>query len=492
MSNTPIRDFTDGNPLQPTDEFVLERVGDNVKINYSDLESGLSIEASQVSDFDTEVANNSAVALNTAKRTYPLADETKMATVETNAAADQTDSEIETAYNNQVALSTQTEMEDGTVTSVRRMTPERVRQAVDSFAGSFSSVVTINESTSSDITINQTGKHEISFYGDDLVKGAVGLYDGATELFSFDNTDTNDKKIIDISTNAVFKKLSSEVSTYDTESSSNTVSRSNMDDDYSCISSDGKYLFLFEESASNISPFNAINIYQYQLATAGDVTSTLSSLASTSVILHTSAIGYQVSGSTCVYDSSNSEYVLYFVMNGGSGSNTDVLHQLKFSSSVSTNTNTSLTLNSSYVVYNVYCSPDGTKLSFSYNNGTSYITTETLSTPYGMPTDGNFPAGYTTSSGNRSLIVGSDGTRAILDGKLGTLSTAYSLQDFTPDVGSLTYSNFRNLTPLVQDVECIEIIDAGESSNNVYQMRLMTNKYTGSADVTILKLKEIT
>lgn len=85
MSNTPIRDFTDGTPLQNADEFVFERSGNNYKVPYEDILSGLTLTASQVTDFDTEVANNSAVALNTAKRTYPSADEAKLATVETNA-----------------------------------------------------------------------------------------------------------------------------------------------------------------------------------------------------------------------------------------------------------------------------------------------------------------------------------------------------------------------------------------------------------------------
>ena len=39
------------------------------KITYANLESNLSITASQVSDFDTEVSNNSAVSANTAKNT---------------------------------------------------------------------------------------------------------------------------------------------------------------------------------------------------------------------------------------------------------------------------------------------------------------------------------------------------------------------------------------------------------------------------------------
>jgi len=50
--------------------------------------------------------------------------------VEDGAKDDQTDSEIETAYNNQVTAATQLEAEAGSVTDVRRWTPERVKQAI--------------------------------------------------------------------------------------------------------------------------------------------------------------------------------------------------------------------------------------------------------------------------------------------------------------------------------------------------------------------------
>jgi hypothetical protein len=57
-------------------------------------------------------------------------DGTKMDTIETSATADQTDAEIETAYNNQVAAVAQTQAEAGTSTTVLRWTPQRVAQAI--------------------------------------------------------------------------------------------------------------------------------------------------------------------------------------------------------------------------------------------------------------------------------------------------------------------------------------------------------------------------
>ena len=53
--------------------------------------------ASTISDFDTEVANNSEVTANTAKITYPSSASTKLAGIEASATADQTNAEIKAA-----------------------------------------------------------------------------------------------------------------------------------------------------------------------------------------------------------------------------------------------------------------------------------------------------------------------------------------------------------------------------------------------------------
>ena len=55
--------------------------------------------------------------------------------VEDGATADQTDGEIETAYNNQVDVVSQAEAEAGTATTVRRWTAERVGQAISALGG---------------------------------------------------------------------------------------------------------------------------------------------------------------------------------------------------------------------------------------------------------------------------------------------------------------------------------------------------------------------
>ena len=55
--------------------------------------------------------------------------------VEDGATADQTDAEIETAYNNQVAIVPQAEAEAGTATTRRGWTAERVKQAIEALGG---------------------------------------------------------------------------------------------------------------------------------------------------------------------------------------------------------------------------------------------------------------------------------------------------------------------------------------------------------------------
>lgn len=63
------------------------------------------------------------------------AEQSKLTGVESGATADQLDEEIETAYNNQVAAASQLEMETGSETAIRRMSPLRIAQAIAAQAG---------------------------------------------------------------------------------------------------------------------------------------------------------------------------------------------------------------------------------------------------------------------------------------------------------------------------------------------------------------------
>jgi hypothetical protein len=63
------------------------------------------------------------------------ADKSKLNGIEANATADQTAAEIEAAYNAQVPVMTQAEAEAGTSTLVRRVTAQRVAQAIAALGG---------------------------------------------------------------------------------------------------------------------------------------------------------------------------------------------------------------------------------------------------------------------------------------------------------------------------------------------------------------------
>lgn len=76
---------------------------------------------------------------NSDTNAFTDADHTKLDGIESGATADQSNAEIQTAYNAQVAQVSQAEAEAGTVTDDRRWTPERVKQAIDALGGGGSS-----------------------------------------------------------------------------------------------------------------------------------------------------------------------------------------------------------------------------------------------------------------------------------------------------------------------------------------------------------------
>jgi hypothetical protein len=82
-----------------------------------------------------DTAIQAEVDANTAKRSYPSADETKLAGIEAGATADQTDAEIETAYNNRVNKVSAAEITAGTETNVRRFSPADAKAMIDEHGG---------------------------------------------------------------------------------------------------------------------------------------------------------------------------------------------------------------------------------------------------------------------------------------------------------------------------------------------------------------------
>ena len=100
------------------------------------------------------------------------ADGTKLDGIESGATADQTDVEIETAYNNQVSVVSQAEAEAGSSTTVRRWTAQRVKQAV----------IALETSDHGDMSglADDDHDHYILVDGTRNFTGTIGLITGST------------------------------------------------------------------------------------------------------------------------------------------------------------------------------------------------------------------------------------------------------------------------------------------------------------------------
>lgn len=111
----------------------VDRPADDHDAEYDAIGSAAAAQAaSQPLDADLTAlaaANNSSV-LAAVTASFTTADETKLDGIETAATADQSNAEIETAYNAQVGAASQAEAEAGTETAIRRFSPLRVAQAI--------------------------------------------------------------------------------------------------------------------------------------------------------------------------------------------------------------------------------------------------------------------------------------------------------------------------------------------------------------------------
>ncbi len=107
----------------------------------------------------------SAIGLNRQQIIYLDGLTTKLNGVEEGATADQTNAEIEAAYNAQVDVVTQVLAEAGVSTTVYRWTPQRVAQAIAALAGGVNSGVTTVDfgaiPGSTDTSVSVTGQTNI-------------------------------------------------------------------------------------------------------------------------------------------------------------------------------------------------------------------------------------------------------------------------------------------------------------------------------------------
>lgn len=120
-----------------------------------------------------------AVGLNTEKRTYPAADESKLSAIEEAATVDQTAAEIESAYNTQVPQITPTEINDGTEQGLRTASPSNLKDMIAVHAGSWSDNPVFAELEVPEIRGGSTSGDDLNIHsnadedGDVVIAGTV-------------------------------------------------------------------------------------------------------------------------------------------------------------------------------------------------------------------------------------------------------------------------------------------------------------------------------
>jgi len=93
-----------------------------------------------------------------------------------------TDAQIEIGYNNQVPEVTQAEAEAGTVTTVKRWTPQRVKQAIDALASGGNTIYSADDSLTGDRTVT-------------LATNDLTFDCGTTGLFVIDGSNTTENQV---------------------------------------------------------------------------------------------------------------------------------------------------------------------------------------------------------------------------------------------------------------------------------------------------------
>ncbi|MDO5969648.1 hypothetical protein Q4Q35_07500 [Flavivirga aquimarina] len=137
--------------------------------------SGIATNASDISDIETEqTTQNTAIALNTAKQTYPTADANKLANIEANATADQTDAEIKTAYENNADTNAFTDAEKTLLANQSGTnTGDQDISGIATNAGAITNLVTLN--TAQTITGAKTFDANVIVKGLTIGNGTAGV-----------------------------------------------------------------------------------------------------------------------------------------------------------------------------------------------------------------------------------------------------------------------------------------------------------------------------
>ncbi len=104
--------------------------------NTSDANKPISTATQTALDAKAAASHTHSNATSGAAGFMSASDKSKLDAIEAGATADQTDAEIEAAYNNRVAIASQAEAEAGTGTTVLRWTPQRLHEAILALAPS--------------------------------------------------------------------------------------------------------------------------------------------------------------------------------------------------------------------------------------------------------------------------------------------------------------------------------------------------------------------
>lgn len=152
-------------------------------------------------------------AIQTATGRDISADGDKLDGIEAGATADQTDAEIETAYNNQVSIVSQAVAETGTSTAVFRWTPERVKQAAAAAVQTYTDEqaedavgLALMDSSSIDFTYNDAGNQisAAAIFGTSsgtVCEGDDSRVTGALQPGDVDDTPVNGATTAPVSSN---------------------------------------------------------------------------------------------------------------------------------------------------------------------------------------------------------------------------------------------------------------------------------------------------
>jgi len=110
------------------------------------------------------------------EKIFSNTERTKLGDIELNATADQSNVEIETAYNAQVAAASQVEMETGTEAAIRRMSPLRVAQAIAALGGAHLGSFDANDAlfpSSNPAVADSRNSHPILAFDDTIAENII-------------------------------------------------------------------------------------------------------------------------------------------------------------------------------------------------------------------------------------------------------------------------------------------------------------------------------